>query len=123
MRGQNFILGDETFTLVTPQDSDTTPAVFVNKQSSRATSPSLTLLSRPIQGDGLSTRTAVTFIVPVIRVIDGIDTTIATIPFNLTGKLPKEATSEEISAAVAQFISLLNEAQVKAVVADGERII
>lgn len=123
MRGSDLILADETFTLITPQDSETTPAVFVNKKQSRTMSPTLTLLSRPIQGDSLSSRTSLALLVPVVRSVDGVDTVVATIPFNITGKLPKEATQAEIENAYADLSALLATDTVKAVLQNGERII
>lgn len=123
MRGSDLLLADETFTLITPQDSETTPAVFVNKKQSRTMSPTLTLLSRPIQGDTLSSRTSLALLVPVVRSVEGIDTVVSTIPFNLTGKLPKEATQAEIEAAYTDLVALLATDTVKAVLQNGERII
>lgn len=123
MRGSDLLVADETFTLITPQDSETTPAVFVNKKQSRTMSPTLTLLSRPIQGDSLSSRTSLALLVPVVRSVDGVDTVVATIPFNLTGKLPKEASQDEITTAYADLLALLATSTVKAVLQDGERII
>lgn len=123
MRGSDLLLADATFTLITPQDGENTPAVFVNKKQSRTMSPTLTLLSRPIQGDSLSSRTSLAFLMPVVRSVDGVDTVVATIPFNLTGKLPKEASQTEIEAAYTMLDALLATPAVKAVLRDGERII
>lgn len=124
MRGSNIELADKTFTLVTPQDSDTVPAIFVNKLAGgRAVSPTLSLQARPINGDKLSTKVSLTLLVPVVRTTDSQESVVATIPYEVSGRLPKEATEAEISAAFGLLKDMLENSQAVAVLCNGERII
>ena len=91
----------------TPSAGDRSPATWTVKNAvARALRISLSFLSQ-WNGQRSGRRCTVVAKYPIIRVISGVDTVVATIPVELTALIPQLVLDAEASEAIIQFGNLV----------------